>query len=208
MAIIYKVTNILNSKSYIGKAAYSLEKRIYGHKKCLNNSTTHFHNALRKYGFENFRWEILYETKKYSKKKLEKKEKFFIKKYKTNETGYNMTEGGDGGDVLSNHPNKKEICEKLSLASMGRKKSKEEIKKISDNQPTKGKKLNKKQRNKISKSTKKAMWRSDIRKRYLKGLKKRNVSDKNNPFYGKKHSKTSKRKISISQKRIRKLEKV
>lgn len=61
-AVIYKATNTLNRKVYIG-SDYSWTKRIIAHKtKSLNKADNYyFHNSLRKYGFDNFKWEILNE---------------------------------------------------------------------------------------------------------------------------------------------------
>jgi group I intron endonuclease len=125
MSIIYKVTNKLNLKVYIGKAVCSLKQRKYGHKRsATRGSPSHFHNAIRKYGFEQFTWEILF-NKLCSDEELELQEKEFIKKFASNNRkfGYNMTEGGEGGNTLSNHPNKANIIKKLSAALKGRTKT-------------------------------------------------------------------------------------
>lgn len=127
-AIIYKATNILNSKCYIGKGVKGLTKRRRGHlQAAARGSHSNFHNAIRKYGAENFQWEILFECprEKCSNKELAKLEKEFVKKYKSNlrKHGYNMTPGGEGGNTLSNHPNRLGIIKKLSLALKGRTKT-------------------------------------------------------------------------------------
>lgn len=60
--IIYKVTNNLNGNVYIGQTSKTLEERRSKHEKeslTENRKTVKFHNALQKYGFENFTWEIL-----------------------------------------------------------------------------------------------------------------------------------------------------
>ena len=94
--LIYKVTNKLNGKIYIGKTKQTLSKRKSAHyKRVMENSPTNFHNALRLYGKDNFIWEILIECD--DNIKLNEYEIHFINEYDTYKNGYNMTEGGDGG---------------------------------------------------------------------------------------------------------------
>jgi len=93
--IIYKATNKINGKSYIGQTLYPLNIRISQHKheairKADNN---YFHKAIRKYGVENFEWETLGE---YPVKELNNIEIKTIEKYNTCGEGYNLTTGGDG----------------------------------------------------------------------------------------------------------------
>ncbi|QOV13198.1 GIY-YIG nuclease family protein [Viridibacillus arvi] len=67
--IIYKATNMLNNKVYIGMTTQSLKDRMYGHYRSSVNSDKNYHflNALKKNGWENFTWDIveegLYEPK-------------------------------------------------------------------------------------------------------------------------------------------------
>src|SRR4051812_11349941 len=57
---IYKATNLINSKSYIGFTR-SLRDRKYQHENSARKGSGFaFHAAIRKYGSENFSWEILY----------------------------------------------------------------------------------------------------------------------------------------------------
>ena len=61
--IIYKVTNIINNKIYIGQTIHSLNIRKSQHERSHEYEyKTAFSNAIKKYGKENFIWEIIYET--------------------------------------------------------------------------------------------------------------------------------------------------
>lgn len=99
--IVYCATNIINNKKYIGYTKQSLEKRIKDHlyrSKYKSGPTynTPFKCAIRKYGIENFKWEII---EKYSlTDECRKGEKRLIKKIDTiSPNGYNLHEGGLGG---------------------------------------------------------------------------------------------------------------
>jgi group I intron endonuclease len=122
---IYKCTNIVNNKVYIGYTKKNLKKRISEHK-CFakNNSDYLLHKAIRKYGFENFIWEVIFECfdEKYA---LNEAEPFFIKEFNCfyeNGFGYNMTFGGQGGMTGKTHS--KEARQKMKIA---RQKSKHQI---------------------------------------------------------------------------------
>ena len=61
--IIYKVINIINNKIYIGQTIHSLNIRKSQHERSHEYGyKTAFSNAIKKYGKENFIWEIIYET--------------------------------------------------------------------------------------------------------------------------------------------------
>lgn len=95
--IIYKVENKINGKIYIGKTIKSLIIRKNAHKQEAKRlSPYYFHQAIRKYGFENFEWEILQFS--FNLEKLNSLEKFYINLYESNnrEKGYNLTAGGEG----------------------------------------------------------------------------------------------------------------
>jgi group I intron endonuclease len=58
--IIYKVTNLTNGKVYIGQTVRTLHQRKNSHIRDLKkNMDIVFHHALRKYGIDNFNWEII-----------------------------------------------------------------------------------------------------------------------------------------------------
>lgn len=96
--IIYKVTNLINNKVYIGKTQNGLNERKKRHLSDAraNKYNMVFHKALRKYNVDDFVWEIL-DTVMFSDL-LTDLEKFYIKKYNSKiPNGYNMTDGSGGG---------------------------------------------------------------------------------------------------------------
>lgn len=92
---IYKATNLINGKSYIGKTN-QIRSRIWQHLRRYEKEDCLFHRELEKYGENNFSWEILDETDTEEKSiELEKK---YIKQFNTIKPfGYNMNKGGVGG---------------------------------------------------------------------------------------------------------------
>lgn len=94
---IYKATSTTTGKIYIGQTSQTLQERInqhnshaYGHQ-----YNYHFHNAIRKYGAEDFNYEII-EDNITSKDVLNERERYWISYYNSYYEGYNSTMGGDG----------------------------------------------------------------------------------------------------------------
>ena len=94
--IIYLVTNLINQMKYVGQTTRTLKQRKSSHlSSSKKRSTYYLHRAIRKYGAENFKWEVIYNAA--SEEELNEKETYFIKEYNTNsQDGYNLTEGGRG----------------------------------------------------------------------------------------------------------------
>lgn len=84
---IYKITNTINNKSYIGKSKNIL-MRIKNH--IENCSNMELLNDIIKYGIENFTFQIL---ELYRNGKLNKSEYYYIKLYDTINNGYNVYNG-------------------------------------------------------------------------------------------------------------------
>ena len=135
---IYMYTNILNNKVYIGQAK-NFNKRHRQHISASYNEKQTYqynlpiHNAIRKYGIENFKIEILCENID-TQDKMNEYEIFYIKKYNSlanNKTGYNISSGGSNGNPYAGKTEKElfEIGKKISKANKG-KKITEEHKKI------------------------------------------------------------------------------
>lgn len=96
---IYKATSTTTGKVYIGQSCQTLEKRMSQH---LYKATSdydpsnHFHNAIRKYGFQDFVFQII-EDDITSNDLLNEREKYWINHYNSYYDGYNSTLGGESG---------------------------------------------------------------------------------------------------------------
>jgi group I intron endonuclease len=96
---IYIITNLLNQHHYVGMTSKSLSERWSLHKAdARRNKPWYLHRAIRKYGEDNFRIDLLEETKASSLEELGKIETSWIEKLKPE---YNMTTGGEGHTGIS-----------------------------------------------------------------------------------------------------------
>ena len=88
---IYRVTNMVNGKVYIGQTR-NLSRRWGDHKRA--GCDFHFHRAIRKHGAENFKFEVIDEC--LSSHEADLQEVYFIKESCSHrsEYGYNKTLGG------------------------------------------------------------------------------------------------------------------
>lgn len=110
LLIIYKATNLINSKIYIGQTINTLEYRKNQHfreAKSKKKTTVYFHNALNKYGYDNFLFEEIDHAD--TQKELDDKERYWIKYYDSNNKnkGYNLDSGGQSGGVKSEETKRK-----------------------------------------------------------------------------------------------------
>lgn len=164
---VYMHKNKVNGKMYIGITSRAPEIR-WGNNGSQYTSTKNpcFHNAIKKYGWDNFEHIILFEN--LTEQDAKSKERELIAKYHTcvyddNKMGYNMTFGGEGtlGHVAS-----EETRRKMSESKMGEKNS------------FYGKHFSEESRKKLSDA--------------LKGK----MIGELNPFYGQEHSEETKQKLS------------
>ena len=129
---IYKITNKINNKCYIG-SAISIKNRLVQHKSLLNKNkhfNAHLQSAWNKYGFNNFTFEILEVT---NKEELQEKEEYYIQFFKSNDRkiGYNIR---INCNTNLNLKASKQTIEKLRNSHLGHKRSKEAQDKISKSQ--------------------------------------------------------------------------
>ncbi len=206
--IIYKITNIINGKIYIGQTIKTVEERWKQHYYEANNgSVFYFHKAIRKYGKENFKIETVCGCIG-SAERLKELEIIFIAKYKANVygVGYNMTDGGEGTTGLKlSEETKRKIGEagKGNKYNLGKKLSEETKRKMSKAARFRSPNFLGKQH--TEKSKKKMSESHDGQTPWNKGLKhseetKRKMSESRK---GKKHSEETKRKMSIVQRKRR-----
>lgn len=226
--IIYKTTNLVNGKIYIGQDKYN-NPRYLGSGKIL-------HLAIKKYGTENFIKEIIEECE--SKEHLNEREMYWINFHNSTDRniGYNIALGGDGGDTISNHPDKDLIKQKHSEwmqennPTRGRKKTEDEIERWKEsyvgnyrgkNNPNFGRKMSKSSKDKMSKA-RKQWWDNltdDERTEFGKKISEANTGKpgnkwtdeqkkahsewmkQNNPMKGKTHTDEVKQRISEANKK-------
>lgn len=152
---IYKTTNLINGKIYIGQ-----HKKTYLDENYLGSGFS-LSRAIKKYGKNNFTCQILEFCK--DKKDLDIKEIKYIRLFNSTDPskGYNISSGGQGGDLgpvvnykisqkLKGRPKSEEQKKLLSERNKGHKNSPEVRRKIS--QANKGKKLSQEVKDKISKA--------------------------------------------------------
>ena len=103
--IIYRITNDINKKIYIGQTKGKLCDRITAYRNNINSYKNKKRSgkypiimAMVKYGFQNFRFEILEDDIK-TQSQLDLKEIFYIKQYdsQNKKIGYNIQPGGKSG---------------------------------------------------------------------------------------------------------------
>lgn len=96
MGQIYKITNTINGKVYIGQTKYTADIRLRGHIADMDREGKQdypLYRAFRKYGLQNFRLDVLEECES---DKLGEREIYYINMYASFSTGYNQTLGGGG----------------------------------------------------------------------------------------------------------------
>jgi len=166
---VYKYTNKINGKIYVGITTRTIEIRHKEHLKAINDSY-YFHRALKKYGVNNFELETLCACNDFEE--LKEKEKFYIKHLNSfvrskNSKGYNMTLGGEGTVGF-----KHSLKSKLNMSNL----SKEFYK--NNPHPAKG-----------------VTFSEERKKRQSISMKGKYDGEKN-PYYGKKHRKEVKNIMS------------
>lgn len=184
IGIIYKSTSP-NGKMYIGRTINKLLSRIRKHYSDAfnkNNSlyNTKFSRAIRKYGKENFKWEIIYDN--VPEKYINNMEVVTIQWYDTQINGYNTTSGGEG---RSNYKLSDEIKKKISIANSG------------SNNGMYGYKMSEKEKQHLSKLN------SGITNPFYGKAHTKKTKDKlSKALIGKKHTNDTKKKISEASNKL------
>lgn len=195
---VYMHTNLFNGKKYIGITSQKPEDRWRGGKGYIKSP--YFWKAIKKYGWDNFKHEILLqnETFEYACKV----EKCLIRHFKTrNENyGYNMTDGGEGMNGWcpsvewrqKQSKNKKgkpladEVKRKISIANSGKITSEETKRKISEGR--RGKRVG-------VDHPQYGTHRSEETKKKISKANKGKLAGENHPFFGIQRSEETKEKI-------------
>lgn len=95
---VYKITNLVNQKAYIGITTRDPDQRWWEHRNAAQKGSNYFiHQAIRKHGEGSFSFQIIAQTK--SLEDLKELEIILIEQHGTHmstQKGYNKTRGGDG----------------------------------------------------------------------------------------------------------------
>ena len=116
---IYKITNIISGKCYVGQAV-DIRARLMQHANNKHSNKIVLYKSIEKYGIDNFQIQVLAtintfgKTQNEIKKELNFLECFYIELYDSYKNGYNMTPGGDSGRLGFKHS--KEAIEKIRKA--------------------------------------------------------------------------------------------
>lgn len=186
MGYIYKITNKLNNKIYIGQTIKErATDRFSQHRYLANhidqeNSISYLHRAMHLQGVDNFSFEVIEQVEN---EQLNEREKYWISFYNSlAPNGYNLTEGG-AGTIGYSRPQSVEEKEKRKQSNKNFYIQHPEAKQI------------------VSERTKKLWENEEYRKKVTESNKKfyQEHSDmfkgENNPMYGKKHTQEALDKI-------------
>ena len=169
MGYIYLITNKINGKQYVGQTLCNdINERWKKHKQTDKHSLGNYiYNAYKKYGIENFKFQIICIC---FDEDCNKYEKEYITKFKSiYPNGYNLKEGGKNSH---HHP---DTIKKLSDKLKGRKLSKEQIEKMRISMT--GKKHSEETKKKISEKTKIYRNNENIKKIYSEKFKGKKMSE-------------------------------
>ena len=194
MGYIYVIENKINHKKYVGQTI-NPENRWKRHKNDdikIPNCAIGY--AFKKYGIDNFSFNIIEECKD---EEMSKREIFWIKELNTcikdvNSWGYNITHGGESlyGEENPFYGMKHSEETRIKLSENAKKRT-------GELNPFFGKKHSDKAKKKISDSNKGNKWTDEMKENCSK-----NRTGQNNNFYGKHHSEDTKKKISKGHKGI------
>ena len=119
---VYKISNDINDKLYIGQSKYPVKHRFQRHKQECKNLDTHFARALKKYGFEHFKIEVVEEGIE-DPELLTQREMYWIHYYDSIKNGYNETDSGfrSGGNTYKSKTSEEMqiIKDKLKQSKLG-----------------------------------------------------------------------------------------
>lgn len=117
MGIIYCYTNLINNKKYIGQTI-NPEQRFKQHKSSAFNErdkdyNSPLHRAFRKYGYDNFQYEVLAEAE--TIEELNGLEIYYIAHFNTKDNGYNIESGGKNSNKPKSENTKKKLMKSHSV---------------------------------------------------------------------------------------------
>ncbi len=204
---VYKIVHITSGKFYVGSSK-DIHTRFTKHKNQLRKNKHHciyLQRSYNKYGLEAFSFEIIIicSTKE---KAIELEQQYLDSEIYL----FNVSKCATGGDLLSYHPNRDEIIEKIrkttqkNMNNLTPEERKQKFGSKGEKNGMYGKTHTKEVREKLSRihlgnSHAKGCKRTPEHRKKLSELASQRIGEKN-PFYGKHHTEETKRKISEANK--------
>ena len=200
--IIYKTTNLINGKFYIGKDSKNNSEYL--------GSGLNLQKAIKKYGKENFAKTILEHCE--TDEQLCEREKHWIKEIKAQEFGYNIADGGHGGNTYTDETKERvrELFkgryvspETIKKRKLTRAKSPEKYKLSEERKKAigdfhRGKTISEEHKRKLSERMKSGTVKYSEKFLYNQTKDKTGL---NNNMFGKKHTEETKKKMSEAHKK-------
>jgi group I intron endonuclease len=121
MYTVYVIKNLVNGKQYVGQTIRDLSRYLSIQIRLAlrgNTNKPYLYGAIRKYGANAFQIKGLVACQ--TKEESNSEERRLIAELGTRGNGYNLTEGGDGGDTFSNRQHTLEARRKIALSKIGK----------------------------------------------------------------------------------------
>jgi group I intron endonuclease len=188
---VYKISNLVSDRYYIGYSK-NINKRFYVHRCKLKNSchdNIFLQRAYNLDGEDKFIYEIIHRCN--TEKEAKEIELQYLTDLSIRDKLYNLNYNNSGGDLLTNHPDKESIREKIiksyteTISKMSCEERKEKYGKIGEKNGMYGK------------------THTEEARKILSEIKKNKNTGEENSFFGKHHTKETKQKFSeIAKQRI------
>ena len=209
---VYKISNTLchEGKYYIGYSC-NIKQRLQKHKSTLrggNHCNIRMQRAYEKYGSDCFDYEILQECENEEEAKYI--ELSYLEDLTIRDKLYNLHYNSSGGDMLTFHPDRKQIIEKRvkeqkeQISKMTKEERQERWGQSGEKNGMYGRTHTDEVKKRLSISIKcreppfKGKQHSEETKLYLSKVRKGKYTGKDNPFFGKQHSEETKQKLRES----------
>ena len=203
---VYKISNLLSDRYYIGYSK-NINKRFYVHR-CKLKKSCHDNIFLQRAynldGEDKFIYEIIHRCN--TEKEAKEIELQYLTDLSIRDTLYNLNYNNSGGDLMTHHPDKELIREKIlkscaeTMSKMSSEERKEKYGKNGEKNGMYGKTHTEEARKIFSEVHKgntytKGKKASEETKKKLSEIRKNKNTGEENPFFGKHHTEETKQKI-------------
>jgi group I intron endonuclease len=119
MAIVYRITNLINKKCYVGQSIYDIEHRWKRHLSAARcGSKFRFHSAIRKYGPDPWKLEVIFSSDDMNEIRKYEENIILNENLTHNKIGYNAKPGGCGRWIVKDE-NKETWRKNMAKAMSG-----------------------------------------------------------------------------------------